>query len=267
MALNILKYRKLKTQAEQGIAVVDNEAGLTDVERIIDRDSIHDILPFSWEQYPTYVQSGENFIRVLAVVDYPEKAYGNWLSELKRRKSNINVVQYLESSSSTTMIDYYRKTISNKEAELIKTFDVVKQKTLRKQIDSANLQLDKYLDNTTTFIYQYTYIYLRADSLMELDELTESVKNTLVKLQLKTITPVKATFQAFWSAMPIGENLLKEYTYKESNTEAASSMFPFDDGEILTLNGYFARMVHAPAESGPLKRQKWSGITRGWSTD
>lgn len=48
--------------------------------------------------------------------------------------------------------------------------------------------------------------------------------------------PVKASYQAFWATMPIMENLLADYTYKESNTEIASSMFPFDDAEILDLN-------------------------------
>ena len=52
---------------------------------------------------------------------------------------------------------------------------------------------------------------------------------------MKPLVPVKATFQAFWSAMPINTNLLSEYTYRESNTDVASSMFPFDNPEILDL--------------------------------
>jgi hypothetical protein len=54
---------------------------------LIDRDSLHALFPFSWEQYPTYVQSGENFMRVIAIADYPKRVYGNWLSELKRKKA------------------------------------------------------------------------------------------------------------------------------------------------------------------------------------
>ena len=49
-----------------------------DFTKLIDRDSLHSLFPFSWEQYPTYVQSGENFIRVLAIADYPKRVYGNW---------------------------------------------------------------------------------------------------------------------------------------------------------------------------------------------
>ncbi|MGF2085363.1 VirB4 family type IV secretion system protein [Lactococcus lactis] len=201
----------------------------------IDRDSLHSLFPFSWEQYPTYVQSGENFMRTIAIADYPKRVYGNWLSELKRKKGSIDIVQYIDSASNNSMITYYKKTIQNKEAQLLNTFDPYKQKVLKKYIDSANMQLDKYLDNSTTFVYQHMLVYLRADSLAELDDLTENVRNTLIKLQMKPLIPVKATFQGFWSTMPINENLLGDYTYKESNTEVASSMFPFDDAEILDL--------------------------------
>jgi len=207
----------------------------TDGESAVDRDSIHAIYPFSLEQFPTYIQSGENFIRVLAVAEYPERVNGNWLSELRRKKDSIHIIQYIRGSSSKGMIKYYKDTITNKEAERIGEYDPVKVKMLEKQIDTANRQLDKYLSNETSFIHQYTYIFLRADSLKELEELTDSVKNTLVRLQITAIVPTNATMNAFWSALPIGENLLPEYTYKESNTEAASSMFPFDDGEILNL--------------------------------
>lgn len=201
----------------------------------IDRDSLHSLFPFSWEQYPTYVQSGENFMRIIAIADYPKRVYGNWLSELKRKKGSIDIVQYIDSASNNSMITYYKKTIQNKEAQLLNTFDPYKQKVLKNYIDSANMQLDKYLDNSTTFVYQHMLVYLRADSLAELDDLTENVRNTLIKLQMKPLIPVKATFQGFWSTMPINENLLGDYTYKESNTEVASSMFPFDDAEILDL--------------------------------
>ncbi|OHX26507.1 conjugal transfer protein [Streptococcus iniae] len=225
----------LKAKKAEEVELIEEDFNIEDG---IDRDSLHAIFPFSWEEYPDYIQSGENFTKTILIIDYPKKAYGNWLSELKRKKGNINIVQFLKSASSAEMIQYYKKTIENKEAELLKTYDPVKTKQLKKYIASANLQLDKYLDNTTTFVYQYTYIYLRADSKKALDELTDSVQNTLVKLQLKPMIPVKASYQAFWSTMPILENLLGDYTSKESNTEVASSMFPFDDGEILDLNPY-----------------------------
>src|SRR5699024_1706741 len=113
--------------------------------------------------------------------------------------------------------------------------DPLKKKRLEKAIQSAELQMSKYLDSEVTYLYQSMYVYLQADSLEELNVLTDSVEGTLMKLQLRPITPIKAEYHAFWSAMPIGENLLRDYTYQQSNTEVASSTFPFDDAEILDL--------------------------------
>lgn len=206
-----------------------------DFVKALNQDDLHAIFPFAWEQYPTKVQTGENYVRVLAVADYPKRVYGNWLSELRRKKGVIDIVQYVDSANNQSMIDYYRKTIQNKEAEKLQVHDPYKLKVLDNYIKSANQQLDKYLDNQATFVYQHMLIYLRAKSEKELDDLTDKVKNTLIKLQMKPLVPVKATFQAFWSAMPINTNLLSEYTYRESNTDVASSMFPFDSPEILDL--------------------------------
>lgn len=212
---------------------LEKEQALSDV---LDGSSLDMIYPFSWEECADHIESGDNFIRVIAIIDYPKSRYGNWLSELKRKKGNITIVQFLESSNSTKMVEHYNKTIKNKQAEVLKTFDPLKKRQLEKQVEAAEHQLMKFLENESSYIYQYTYIYLQAKSLDELNALSDSVHNTLVKLQLKAMTPIKAMYQTFWSAMPILENLLGDYTYKQSNTEAASSMFPFDDAEILTIN-------------------------------
>lgn len=203
--------------------------------KALHQEDLHAIYPFAWEQSSTKVQSGENYVRVIAVADYPKKVYGNWLSELRRKKGVIDIVQYIDSANSQSMIDYYRKTIQNKEAEKLQVHDPYKLKILDNYIKSANQQLDKYLENKATFIYQHMMIYLRAGNEKELDELTDKVKNTLIKLQMKPLVPVKAMFQGFWSTMPLNTNLLSEYTYRESNTDVASSMFPFDSPEILDL--------------------------------
>lgn len=201
-----------------------------------DDNMIRSVYPFSWEELPDHIESGSNYIRVIAITAYPKTKYGNWLSELKRKKGNITIVNHFESNDSELMMNYYNTAIKNKETELLKTYDPLKQKRLQKEIDTANRQLDKYNDNEANYIYQSMYVYLTANSLEELDTLTDSVTNTLRKQQLRTINPIKAQYHAFWSALPLNENLLREYTYQQSNTDVASSIFPFDDSEILNLS-------------------------------
>lgn len=209
---------------------------LSNIDKFLDGSSLDEIYPFSWEENPTHIESGSNYIRVFTIVEYPKKKQGNWLGELKRKKGNITITQYLEPADSEKMVHFYNNTIKNKEAEKLNTLDPMQQKKIQREIDVANFQLDKYLSSESSYIYQYTYIFMQAESMEALEDLSSSVTKTLTKLQLKPLTPTKGMYQAFWSALPLGENLLKEYTYKESNTEAASSFFPFDDAEICDLN-------------------------------
>lgn len=238
--LNIFKGNKKKQ--EDNISSLNEELEIeeseevSNLEDVIDDSNLEEIYPFSWEEFPDHIESGSNFIRVLTIVDYPKVKTGNWLAELKRKKGNITIVQHLESSNSYQMVDYYNKAIKNKEAEKISTYDPLKKKRLEKAIETAEMQMNKYLDSEVTYVYQSMYVYLQANSLNELDILTESVENTLMKLQLRPMTTTKAMYHAFWSAIPIGENLLREYAYQQSNTEVASSTFPFDDGEMLDLS-------------------------------
>ncbi|MDW5525297.1 DUF87 domain-containing protein [Carnobacterium maltaromaticum] len=230
-----------KEKAKEPSEVEEDEFGIektpdiSNLDDFLDTTSIQGIYPFSWEEFPDHIESGDNYIRVLAIIDYPKIKKGNWLAELKRKKGNITIIQDFESSNARQMVEYYNKTIKNKEAEKIDTYDPLKKKKLEQAIKTANMQLSKYLESEVTYLYQHMYVFMQAESLEELNVLTDSVENTLSKLQLKSMNPIKAQYQAFWSAMPIGENLLKDYTFKQSNTEVASSVFPFDDAEILEL--------------------------------
>lgn len=229
--LDILPIKKNRKKNED-----TDENKIMNIDQFLDNASLDEIYPFSWEEFPSHIESGTNFIKVFTIVGYPKKKFGNWLGELKRKKGNITISQYVEPANSDKMVDFYNDTIKNKEAELHNILDPMQKKKIERDIQAANLQLDKYLGSESSYIYQYTYIFMQEQSLEKLEDLADSVRKTLNKLQLKPLTPTKGMYQAFWSALPLGENLLKEYTYKESNTEAASSFFPFDDAEICDLS-------------------------------
>lgn len=206
------------------------------INEVIDTESLDDIYPFSWEEKPDHIEAGSNFIRVLAITGYPSEQHGNWLEELKRKKGNITISQHLQSADDSKMVHHYNELIKNKTVEMEKSVDPYLKKQLLKGIESADKELDKYLDSQTTYIEQFTYIFLQAKSIGELENLNDNIDKTLQKLGLKQLTPTKGMHQAFWSALPIHQNLLKDYTSRLSNTEAASSFMPFDDAEILDLS-------------------------------
>ena len=229
------KDKQKEKELEEFELDFEKDEDVSNIDEYLDTSSIEAIYPFSWEEFPDHIESGDNYIRTLTIVDYPKVKQGNWLSELKRKKGNITIIQDIESSNSTKMIEHYNTAIKNKEAEKLRTHDPLKRKRIEKAIETADMQLTKYLDSEVTYVYQCMYILIQAESLEQLNALTDSVYNTLNKLQLKSMNPMKAQYQAFWSGMPVGENLLRDYTYQQSNTEVASSTFPFDDAEILNL--------------------------------
>lgn len=212
------------------------EAKKDELKGIIDNTPIEAIYPFVYKENKDNVELGGNYVRVIAIAQYPTQARGNWLSDLKRLKGNVTITQYIEKASDTTMLDHYNKSIKNKQAELLKTKDPRLTMNLEEQIKSARNQLRESLNNKFGFLYIYTYILIQAESLELINRLEENVNRILMKVHMRGIIPYYCMADAYWSALPLQQNKLKEYTYQMSNTTAASSFFLFDDSEICDLS-------------------------------
>lgn len=202
----------------------------------LDKTAIESIFPFVIEEERDCIVSGGNYIRVIAITQYPDEAKNNnWLSDLKRMKGNIAIVQHIAPASDTVMIEYYNRAIKNKKAEQIKCFDPKRQHELEKEIQSALHQLELTMDNKSGFVYFYTYILMQATDKKTLDNLEERVMMILAKLKLKGVVPYKCMKEAYLSCFPLQNNQLEEYTYQMSNTDAAASFYLFDDNELCEL--------------------------------
>lgn len=68
------------------------------VDSLIDSEAFSEIVPFSFEEKLDYIITGDKYVRSLPIIDYPKEKHGNWLSELRRKKGEISIVQYIESS-------------------------------------------------------------------------------------------------------------------------------------------------------------------------
>src|SRR5665648_957082 len=203
---------------------------------LIDATPIEAIYPFVYKETKDYVEMGGNYLKIIAFASYPNEQKGNWLSDLKRMKGNITISQYIEQTDVSIMLDHYNSSYKNKEAELLKTHDPQYRIKLKKEMKSAAYQLEEALNNKSGYVNIYTYILIQAQEQEELTSLEEKIQRILMKLHIKGIVPYYKMTDAYWSALPLMQNLLKEYTYQMSNTTAASSFFPFDDSEICDLS-------------------------------
>lgn len=202
----------------------------------LDKTAIESIFPFVIEEERDCIVSGGNYIRVIAITQYPDEVSNqNWLSDLKRLKGNISIIQHIKPTSDAVMIDYYNKAVKNKIAELKRTFDPKIQHELEKERDSAQYQLDLALDKKSGFVLFYTYILMQGTSKKTIDDLESKVLMVLTKLGLKGLVPYKMMREAYLSCLPLSNNQLEEYTYQMSNTDAAASFYLFDDNELCDM--------------------------------
>ncbi|MCM3191289.1 DUF87 domain-containing protein [Bacillus subtilis] len=226
--MGLLK-KKNKNDIQQETKKIDEISGL------IDTASLDSIYPFVFKENKGEIEAGGNYVKVICFAEYPKKPRGNWLKDLKRIKGNITISRFIEPANSAEMINHYNNTIKNKRAEELRTHDPKILHRIGQEIKAAEYQLKQALDNESTFVNIHTYLLLQADSEDNLKSLEDNVKRVLTKLRIKGVVPYYKMEDAYWSSLPIGMNMLSEYTYQMSNTTAASSLMSWDDTEICDL--------------------------------
>ena len=71
--IDLFMPTKKESQQNSEPAVNKQKPEVEDFTKLIDRDSLHSLFPFSWEQYPTYVQSGILLIIINSATQIPTK--------------------------------------------------------------------------------------------------------------------------------------------------------------------------------------------------
>lgn len=159
------------------------------------------IAPSVFKEGATSIQLGENFVRTLAVIDYPSEPENNWLSQLYRFKGNVTISFHLEPRTSEKMA----KGISKSIRELNSRLHPVKgqpsedmKMDLENRIDSAKTVLKKLKSGDQNSMYNvHMYIHICASSQKELDDLTKKVMNVVWGINLKTSAPFDRMKYAF----------------------------------------------------------------------
>ncbi|MDF9763810.1 hypothetical protein OKW24_005706 [Peribacillus simplex] len=189
-----------------------------------------------------YIKLGENFARTFLVIDFPRKPKGNFLSKLYRFKGNLTIATHLVPKPNDQYIKETERSISELNTEL-KGKRVVKMKPSRKldleqRRNAAESTLEKLMSGENNSIFHvHMYLHLQASSLDELDRATKRLGVATFKRGLRIVTAESNNIDAFNSVLPTVTNGIPEMTYRNFDTEAASSLFPFDESELFHNKG------------------------------
>ncbi|MGG1571654.1 VirB4 family type IV secretion system protein [Fictibacillus sp. NRS-1165] len=180
-----------------------------------------------------HIQLGENFARTLCVIEYPTRKAGAWASKLYRYKGNVTTVTHYKPYPADKMIKHLSDSVEEYESQLDQALKPRRRIEVKKRLDSAESMLSKLLEEDNALIlHVHTYVHIVAESHEELERITKKVNKTLNKLGLKSHIPHDNILQAFEAVLPINKNTLPEYTYRNMDADAASSLFPFDESEL-----------------------------------
>lgn len=214
-----------------------NKSKYEELNEVLDTDSLESIFPFSWIETKKHIETGESYSKTLCIVDYPTgEIKGAYLSPILKKGGNIEITTYFRPANIEYMIDHLNTSIKNKNTELIRVTDPTRRAQLKREINSSNQQLEKFLDDKTGFLYMYMYITIKANTLERLEAIERDIKATLTKLRIKAHTPTEAMREAFQTALPVNHNFLSEFTQQNMDTDTAGHFFMFDDSEIINLN-------------------------------
>ncbi|AZV45668.1 hypothetical protein BAOM_p015 (plasmid) [Peribacillus asahii] len=209
------------------------------LENFVDEHSTFlDILsPDSIEEHDTYMRFGSNYVRTLAVAHFSNNVTSGFLEKLHSIGSNVSVVHHIEPTSAEAMIRSLDKAIVEYNSQLMDAkLKTSERQTIENNIKDATILLDNLTSSNSELFNEHMLIHIQALSLEELNRVTHTVK-TMTNRHLKAITPTNRMFDAFESVLPINKNKVKELTYRNFDAEALSSLFPFDESEVIAEKG------------------------------
>lgn len=189
-----------------------------------------------------YMQLGENFVRSFLVIDFPSNPQGNFLSKLYRFKGNLTISTHLIPKPSDGYIKRTENSIIELKTDLNgKRADSMKparKKHLEQMLKAADDTLEKLMaGDNSSILHVHMYLHLQASSLDELDRATKRLNVNTRNRGLKIVPANANMIHAFESILPTMQNKLPEMTYRNFDTQAASSLFPFDESELFHPGG------------------------------
>ncbi|MEN3781448.1 VirB4 family type IV secretion system protein [Priestia megaterium] len=199
------------------------------------------IAPSIMKEHSTYMQLGSNYVRTFAIIDYPTKVFGNWLSKLYRFEGNVTISLHMSPDMNSKMINHISNSIEELDSRLHPTKgkpSPKRQRELEQKIKSAEDILDNLMSGSSSSIYYvHMYIHITASSLKELEDLTDQITRKLYSANLRPSVTYDRMKYGFESVLPLANNKLPEWTSQNMDISATSSLMPFDESEIIEESG------------------------------
>jgi type IV secretory pathway VirB4 component len=195
------------------------------------------IAPASFEVQPSYIRIGAKYARTVFVMGYPRYINVGWFAPIINYAASFDISIFFAPLGTPLVLKQLRNKVGRVEAEISsgqekgKPRDPMAETALR---DMERLR-DDLTQGTEHFFSVGVYMTLYANSLQELDKLTEDIEGLFGSKLIFTKRVYYQAEQGFNSTLPlcndeiaIGFNM---------NTSPAAAAFPFISSDLTSDNG------------------------------
>lgn len=190
---------------------------------------------------PAYIKVGDKYVKSFIVKGFPSRVSIGWLDNLYNYDGDMDTALYIEPADERTALDELTNKITQYEAQLYKEQESGSNKhitRLQNNINQLYAQREKLEQNYENLFHIQIISNLYTDSEHDLKKETQLLDNKLTGKKINLMPSYLRQDISYKSALPFGKNFLSD-GYRNFNSGALTSCFPFYNSEISHKNGVF----------------------------
>ncbi|MDP2630489.1 MAG: LAGLIDADG family homing endonuclease [Candidatus Uhrbacteria bacterium] len=225
-ALARQEEEELKTTIEEELAY---RRGLIAVKDLIS--------PASFEVEPSYIRIGSRYARTVFVVGYPRYINVGWFAPIINYAATFDISIFFSPLATPLVLKQLRNKVGRVEAEISSGQE--KGKPRDPMAETALRDMERLRDDLTQGIEHFftvgVYMTLYANSLEELDKLTEDIEGLFGSKLIFTKRVLYQAEQGFNSTLPLCNDEIS--IGFNMNTSPSAAAFPFISSDLTSDNG------------------------------
>jgi len=189
------------------------------------------------EEHPSYLVIDDSYIRTFFISGYPFVASSGWLDSLINFNHDVDISYHITEVDALSALPKLNRKITELESTkraMIRSGRIIGSE-ITDPLESAIELRDKIQRGQEKLFQMSIYICLRADSLSELDKLTQLLENTLSARLFYSKVARYQQIEGLQSILPRSQDQLNQRRNLDSSSAALA--FPFMSSELVQESG------------------------------
>lgn len=182
-----------------------------------------------------------NFVKSFVINGYPSRVSLGWMDGLYSYNGDMDVVTYIEPANERTALDELTSKITQYEAQYqteIEKGSIKNLSILESKISALYQQRARLEQNFENMFHIATFCSMYNHDLRELNKSAQKFQSSISGGKMNLMPLTLRQDDGFKTVSPFGDIKITDY-YRNMNSSALSTMFPFYNSEVNHPNGTF----------------------------